>query len=164
MNIEEGKGRYSKKEFIHHLYIARGSLYESLTPLEIFLKQGWIKNVRFNQLKETTRIIAKKINALIKSLKSRSPDPSPNSHEPALEIAPDVPVVDDAAGVWHAPVAGVVIATPAETHYDLKGRILMVRLRGTGQGAAGGEHLKGDGEDEPLRLGCQAFRTQVRRV
>ncbi|MEA3459943.1 MAG: Gfo/Idh/MocA family oxidoreductase [Chloroflexota bacterium] len=43
----------------------------------------------------------------------------------ALEIAPDVPVVDDPVAVWQAPVAGVVIATPAETHYDLTRQALL---------------------------------------
>jgi predicted dehydrogenase len=46
-------------------------------------------------------------------------DVTEGSRQTALEIAPDVPVVDDAAQVCQTPVAGVVIATPAETHYEL---------------------------------------------
>lgn len=33
MNIAEGKGRFSRKEFIQYCYIARGSLYETMTLL-----------------------------------------------------------------------------------------------------------------------------------
>jgi len=40
LNISEGKGRYSKKEFKHFLYISRGSLYETVTMLQIFLKKN----------------------------------------------------------------------------------------------------------------------------
>ena len=36
LNIAEGKGRLSKKEFMQYLYIARGSAYEMLTLVEIF--------------------------------------------------------------------------------------------------------------------------------
>jgi four helix bundle protein len=42
MNIAEGKGRYSKKEFRHFLYIARGSLYETIALLHIMLKLKWV--------------------------------------------------------------------------------------------------------------------------
>jgi len=73
MNIAEGKGRYSQKEFIQFLYIARGSLYETITLLEIFLRQDWIKAEKFSELKEKGREIAKMLNALIKAIKSHQP-------------------------------------------------------------------------------------------
>jgi len=73
MNIAEGKGRYSKKEFVKFLYIARGSLYETITLLEIYLKQNWIGRDKFMQIKEMGKEIAKMLNALIKSIKSHQP-------------------------------------------------------------------------------------------
>ena len=72
MNIAEGKGRYSQKEFIHYLYVARGSLYETVTLLEIFLRQGWIDDERFDSFKEGAQVIAKMLNSLINSIRSRS--------------------------------------------------------------------------------------------
>ncbi len=66
MNIAEGKGRYSKKEFVQFLYIARGSLYETITLLEIYLKQNWIGRDKFMQIKEMGKKIAKMLNTLIK--------------------------------------------------------------------------------------------------
>lgn len=50
MNIAEGKGRFSKKEFIQFLYIARGSLFETITLMEIFNKRDWISNTQYNSL------------------------------------------------------------------------------------------------------------------
>ena len=50
MNIAEGKGRNSKKEFMQFLYFARGSLYETLTLLEIFKLRGWITQEQFDIL------------------------------------------------------------------------------------------------------------------
>ena len=70
MNIAEGEGRYSKNEFVQFLCIARGSLYETITLLEIYLKQNWIGRDKFMQIKEMGKEIAKMLNALIKSIKS----------------------------------------------------------------------------------------------
>ena len=69
MNISEGKGRFSKKEFVHFLYIARGSLYETMTLLEIFLKRQWISQEEFSSVKNETREIAKMLNGFINSIK-----------------------------------------------------------------------------------------------
>lgn len=68
MNIAEGKGRYSKKEFSHFLMIARGSLYETLTLLEIFKFRSWISVDDYNKLEDQANEIAIKLNSLNKSL------------------------------------------------------------------------------------------------
>lgn len=69
MNIAEGKGRYSRKEFSHFLIIARGSLYETMTLLEIFLLRKWIDSEDFNSLEEQAIEIAKMLNSLNNSIK-----------------------------------------------------------------------------------------------
>jgi len=69
MNIAEGKGRYSRKEFSHFLIIARGSLYETLTLLEIFLMREWIRIEDFQKIETQAIEIAKMINALNNSIK-----------------------------------------------------------------------------------------------
>jgi four helix bundle protein len=68
MNIAEGKGRSSKKEFIHFLFIARGSLYETLTLLEIFKMRTWIDYDTYAIIEKQANEIAKMINGLIKSI------------------------------------------------------------------------------------------------
>ena len=68
MNIAEGKGRYSRKEFSHFLMIARGSLYETLTLLELFKFRSWISVEDYNKLEDQVNEIAIKLNSLNKSL------------------------------------------------------------------------------------------------
>jgi four helix bundle protein len=67
-NISEGKGRYSKKEFVRHLYIARGSLYEVITLLNLFHKRKWISEDQLQALEYNGLEIAKMIKGLINSL------------------------------------------------------------------------------------------------
>jgi four helix bundle protein len=68
MNIAEGKGRESKKEFMRFLFISRGSLYETLTLLEIFQLRGWLKPDIFIDLEQKSNEIAKMLKGLIKNL------------------------------------------------------------------------------------------------
>ncbi len=70
MNIAEGKGRYSKKEYIQFLYIARGSLYECITLLIIFKKRKWISGEVFSKLESNAKEIASMLTGLIKSIKN----------------------------------------------------------------------------------------------
>ena len=66
-NIAEGKGRNSKKEFEHYLYIARGSLYETVTLLNLFNKRSWIEPEKLNELENEALEIAKMLKGLINS-------------------------------------------------------------------------------------------------
>ncbi|MGR3218828.1 MAG: four helix bundle protein [Candidatus Anammoxibacter sp.] len=68
MNIAEGKGRYSKKEFVHFLYISRGSLYETMTLLEIFRRKSWIPDDEYVPLESDAKEIASMIKGLINAI------------------------------------------------------------------------------------------------
>jgi len=69
MNIAEGKGRHSKKEFVQYLYIARGSLYETITLLESFRRLNWVSREFYDYVKAEAEQIAKMLNGLISSIK-----------------------------------------------------------------------------------------------
>ncbi len=69
MNIAEGKGRFSKKEFVQFLYIARGSLFETVTLLEIFRRQRWISDTMCEKVIEDGDQIGKMLSGLINSIK-----------------------------------------------------------------------------------------------
>jgi len=71
VNIAEGKGRYSKKEFAHFLHIARGSLFETVALLIIFNKRRWIDSTHLTALKSNASRLGKRINALFRSLRSK---------------------------------------------------------------------------------------------
>ena len=68
MNIAEGKGRFSKKEFKQYLYIARGSLYETMTLLEILRRKKWVSDDDYTRLESNGKEIASMIKGLINSI------------------------------------------------------------------------------------------------
>ena len=69
-NIAEGFHRYSKKEFINFLIISRGSLAEVQSHLFVALDLKYIKEQPFKELYAESTDIFKKINALIRYLRT----------------------------------------------------------------------------------------------
>ena len=70
MNIAEGKGRYSQKEFIHFLYISRGSLFETITLVEIFRRLQWISQGQYDAVETRGEEITKMLNSLLSRLRN----------------------------------------------------------------------------------------------
>ncbi|MBC2713412.1 MAG: four helix bundle protein [Desulfosarcina sp.] len=69
LNIAEGKGRQTTKEFIQYLYIARGSLFEVVTLLILFSRLEWIEETELAKIQDNSLEITKMLNSLIKSMK-----------------------------------------------------------------------------------------------
>jgi four helix bundle protein len=77
LNIAEGKGRYSKKEYIHFIYLARGSTLEVATCLNIANELSFIKQGQYDGLIEQTHKIQCQLNNLIKYLQPLTIDRRP---------------------------------------------------------------------------------------
>ena len=65
MDIAKEKGRELKKEFIRYLCIARGSICQKLTLLEIFLRLGWISQESLSNLEQDSIEIICMLKGLI---------------------------------------------------------------------------------------------------
>lgn len=71
-NIAEGAGRSTYKDFTHFLYIARGSLFELSTQLELCCKLGIGNTQQCGELQTSIDSIGKKLNSLIKFNKTKT--------------------------------------------------------------------------------------------
>lgn len=69
-NIAEGFDRYSKKDFIKFLIIARGSISEIQNDLYIALDLKYIKQNDFQETYALAKELGKQINGFIKYLRS----------------------------------------------------------------------------------------------
>ena len=67
-NIAEGYGRNYRKDYSRFLQIARGSLFENQTQLEIAVNLGFIKVEDLQEIKELSIEVEKMLNSLIKKL------------------------------------------------------------------------------------------------
>ncbi|MGC8863223.1 MAG: four helix bundle protein, partial [Armatimonadota bacterium] len=70
-NIAEGHGRQSTGDYLHHLSMARGSLMELETHLEMAFRLGYLPEPRMTVLFNQTSEIARMLNGLIASLRKR---------------------------------------------------------------------------------------------
>lgn len=67
-NIAEGYGRNYRKDYSRFLQIARGSLFENQTQLEIAVNLGIIKTEDLKEIQELSIEVEKMLNSLIKKL------------------------------------------------------------------------------------------------
>ena len=68
-NIAEGFGRDTTKDFLHFLFVARGSLFEVTTQLELARRLKYLSDI--TNLNEKAGRVGMMINALAKRLKAR---------------------------------------------------------------------------------------------
>lgn len=72
-NIAEGHGRDTKKDYIRFLFLAKGSLNEVVTQLELACRLGYLPSG--TGLYEESAEIGKMLNALIRKLRTPIPNP-----------------------------------------------------------------------------------------
>lgn len=67
-NIAEGFERKSNKEFVHFLYIAKGSCGETRSMLSLVLELKYISKDEFKEANDLSEEISKLLSGLIKTL------------------------------------------------------------------------------------------------
>jgi four helix bundle protein len=68
-NISEGSGLGTNKQFIRHLKIARGSLFETKSLMTIAHRLNYLNDSDENDFKKQSNLVGKLINGLINYLK-----------------------------------------------------------------------------------------------
>ncbi|NER50109.1 MAG: four helix bundle protein [Symploca sp. SIO1B1] len=70
-NIAEGRGRYNFQDNRRFIKIARGSLYETINWLRLAYVRGLLTSEQVGKLKPIVDKLSPKLNAYLKSRKSR---------------------------------------------------------------------------------------------
>jgi four helix bundle protein len=71
-NIAEGAARRNTRELVQFLYVARGSLSELDTQLEICFRVGHLERAVYHRFAAKLEEMSKMLNGLIASLKTKS--------------------------------------------------------------------------------------------
>lgn len=72
LNIAEGRGRLSQREFLHFLGTARGSLLEAETQLRIARNLDYLTEARMAELVAQSNAVGRALNGLIGTLKEHA--------------------------------------------------------------------------------------------
>jgi four helix bundle protein len=72
-NIAEGSGRFTKKDYIHFLIIARGSLEEAKYLVFLCTDLGYITAIQYNKAENDMNSVGRMLNGLINSLRRANP-------------------------------------------------------------------------------------------
>lgn len=72
LNIAEGRGRGSERDFLRFLYMARGSLLETVSAVHLATRLGFLSAESARPLYEQASLLNGKINALIRTLEAAS--------------------------------------------------------------------------------------------
>jgi four helix bundle protein len=71
-NIVEGSSRESKKDYLHFLYIARGSLSESQYFIHLAHRLDYVSAEESERLREQTKIVFACLHGLIKAVEKEA--------------------------------------------------------------------------------------------
>ncbi len=82
-NIAEGCGRYHTRDFVQFLYVARGSLFELMTLLELALRRGYVSDSMHSAMRDRCEKVLSSLSGLIRSLRSRPHPPSTFNLQPS---------------------------------------------------------------------------------
>lgn len=70
-NIAEGCWKHTNNDFVHFLYISRGSLSESIYFLLLSRDLGYIDEIKYQQINEEYVLLSKLLNSFITSIKKQ---------------------------------------------------------------------------------------------
>ena len=90
-NIAEGAARNSKKDFIHFLHIARGSLAELETQIIVSHNLNYLTGEAFKDFEKELKLIGAQLSGLIKSLKDSIPPVTQSPSHPVTQ-SPNHPI------------------------------------------------------------------------
>ena len=78
-NIAEGNGRASNADYGHFLAIARGSLYETMTQLQVSVDLGYIREIP-KEVDELMEEIGRMLTSMLKKFGSFHCTPTPSTY------------------------------------------------------------------------------------